>query len=177
MLITKRVGKVGCYWLVSLALATLCCSGKQSQAPSLPEPVSDAGSVNTQQLVSDSGPGEERTFPSGEVGASRGRLGVPDAGSDATSGSRDWGADLGSSSLGAGVTTATEAAEIPASCGGWKPPTPEEVQRHIDTFGCPPCKCSCVNGRVRCAPCQPCRPDPKWKPKYEPPLLPDARID
>jgi hypothetical protein len=31
--------------------------------------------------------------------------------------------------------------------------SPEE---HMRTFGCPPCPCACVNGRVTCAPCAAC---------------------
>lgn len=43
-------------------------------------------------------------------------------------------------------------------CAGFKEPTAEEVQAHIDQFGCAPCPCTCSGGQVHCAPCQPCEP-------------------
>jgi len=66
---------------------------------------------------------------------------------------------------GAGEGEVEPAEEAPptegASCPGFKEPTPEEIEEHIATFGCAPCKCSCVDGEVKCAPCPPCQPPPR----------------
>lgn len=55
------------------------------------------------------------------------------------------------------------------------PPRPESVcerfnrdrrnalsrAEHVAQFGCPPCPCSCNNGKITCAPCAMCRPGPE----------------
>ena len=44
-------------------------------------------------------------------------------------------------------------------CADFKAPTAENAKQHIETFGCPPCPCECVNGEIRCASCPPCGAD------------------
>ena len=44
-------------------------------------------------------------------------------------------------------------------------------QQHIETYGCPPCPCACINGKITCAPCARCVPQDRPKPRLEPKRL------